>query len=70
MEQLTNIALKRGLNALQLQYIPSGKNSLLADVLAELGFRRKGEQDYFAFELAEPISLPKHFIKLRNDCNG
>ena len=70
MEQLTNIALKQDLNALQLQYIPSGKNSLLADVLAELGFRRKGEQDYFAFELAEPISLPKHFIKLRNDCNG
>ena len=62
--------MKRGLNEIQLQYIPSGKNSLLADLLPELGFRRKGEQDYFVSKLAEPASLPKHFIKLRNNFHG
>lgn len=70
MEQLTNIALERGLNEIQLQYIPSDKNSLLADLLPELGFRRKGEQNYFVSKLAEPASLPKHYINLRNNFHG
>ena len=64
-EQLGQIALQRGLGKLQLEYLPSGKNNLLAGLLPELGFKRSEIQNYFTSELEARQTLPQHYIKLK-----
>jgi FkbH-like protein len=61
-ECIAERAARAGLSKIRLNYIDSGRNSLVGELLPKLGFLSHGTPDWFEAEAAPPLDMPNHFI--------
>ncbi|MDB3953790.1 HAD-IIIC family phosphatase [Alphaproteobacteria bacterium] len=63
-EKIAETAAEKGLSILRLEYLQSGRNDLICDLLPTLGFSRSKMPNWFEADTKSPENLPSHFIAL------
>ena len=63
-EKISETAIEKGLSRLRLEYLQSGRNDLICDLLPALGFSESKMPNWFEADSISPKNLPPHFIAL------